>query len=64
MRLNANPTEVLAHPKVKSVFGLTPATGVVHEIDPGRLAVVRTLQAGSSAMSMRPKPTRPIVMPG
>ena len=51
--LNANPTEVLAHPKVKSVFGLTPATGVVHEIDPGRLAVVRTLQAGSSAMSMR-----------
>ena len=53
IRLNANPTEVLAHPNIKSVFALTPATGTVHEIDPGRLSITRQLQAGSTAVSMR-----------
>ncbi len=53
VRLDADPTEVIAHPGMQAVFALTPATGVVHEIDGGRLTAVRKLQAGSSAISMR-----------
>lgn len=52
VRLGASPTEVLA-PVGSAIYALTPATGTVHEIDGGKLAVARRLQAGGAAVAMR-----------
>ncbi len=53
VRLDADPTEVIAHPASQTVLALTPATGCVHDIDGSRLALRRKLQAGSAAAGMR-----------
>lgn len=53
VRLDAKPTEVIAHPLTPAVYALTPATGAVQEIDGSRLTAVRKLQAGARAVSMR-----------
>lgn len=53
VRLGASPTAVAAHPKLRSIYALTPATGTVHEIDGGKLTLARKLQAGRSALAMR-----------
>lgn len=53
VRLNASPTEVIAHARTPAVYALTPLTGTVHEIDGGRLAVARKLQTGAAAITMR-----------
>jgi DNA-binding beta-propeller fold protein YncE len=53
VHLSSRPTAVITHPRTPSVYALTPATGIVHEINGGRLTVVRRLQAGSSAVTMR-----------
>jgi YVTN family beta-propeller protein len=54
--LQASPTAVIADAARKSVYALTPETGTVHEIDPGRLAVRRHLRIARRAVSMRLSP--------
>ena len=54
--LQASPTAVIADAARKSVYALTPETGTVHEIDPGRLVVRRHLRAARRAVSMRLSP--------
>ena len=54
--LQASPTAVIADAARKSVYALTPETGAVHEIDPGRLAVRRYLRVARRAVSMRMSP--------
>jgi YVTN family beta-propeller protein len=54
--LPASPTAVIADAARKSVYALTPETGTVHEIDPGRLVVRRHLRVARRAVSMRLAP--------
>src|SRR5262245_26171161 len=39
IRLNGDPTEVLSHPGLSSVYALTPRNGTLHEIEIDRLAL-------------------------
>ena len=54
--LQASPTAVIADAARKSVYALTPETGTVHEIDPGRLVVRRRLRVARRTVSMRLAP--------
>jgi YVTN family beta-propeller protein len=51
VRLDANPSAVIAHPRSGVVHALTPSTGAVHDIDPDRLSVVRKRHAGGQALA-------------
>jgi YVTN family beta-propeller protein len=54
IRLEGNPTAVLAHPA--AVYALTPNTGTVHEISVADLSLRRKIQVARSAVSMRLAP--------
>ena len=54
IRLEGNPTAVLAHPS--AVYALTPNTGTVHEIGVADLSFRRKIQVARSAVSMRLAP--------
>ena len=53
IRLDDSPSALALHPTKSLVYVLTPASGVLHEIDAGKLAVVRKVRAGGSAVTMR-----------
>jgi DNA-binding beta-propeller fold protein YncE len=53
IRLNAPPTQVIAHPNQPVVYVLTPRTGTIHEIETAKLAIRRKLQVAATATSMR-----------
>ncbi len=56
IRLDGAPTEVVAHPSKPLVYALTPASGMLYEIDAGSLAVKRKVWLGGPATSMVPEP--------
>lgn len=56
IRLDGNPTAVVAHPSRPSVYALTPANGTVHEIEADRLSVKRRVTVAASTLSMRLAP--------
>lgn len=56
IRLEAAPTAVLPDASGRSVFVLTPSSGRLHEIDPGRLELRRSVQVGRVAHSFRLSP--------
>lgn len=53
IRLDGQPTEVVASPAVRSLYALTPRTGTVHEIAIDTLKPGRRVQRGAAAVSMR-----------
>jgi YVTN family beta-propeller protein len=53
IHLSGHPTSVVAHPRLSSVYALTPENGTVHEIRSDTLAFSRKAQLASSAISMR-----------
>jgi DNA-binding beta-propeller fold protein YncE len=56
IRLPGSPTAVLGGGARSFVYALTPASGMLHEIDAGDLSVKRTLRFGTPVISMRPEP--------
>ena len=56
IRLEAGPTAVAANPARKTVYALTPETGMVHQVDPLRLSVNRKTRVARRAVSMRLAP--------
>lgn len=54
--LGASPSEVIADPARKRAYVLTPASGLLHEIDPAGLAVRRRVRVAQRPLSMRPAP--------
>lgn len=54
IRLDGNPTAVLAHPS--AVYALTPNTGTVHQIGVTDLSFHRKIQVARTAVSMRLAP--------
>jgi DNA-binding beta-propeller fold protein YncE len=50
--LDAEPSEIVAHPSAPKAFVLTPDTGTVWEIDTERLAVSRRSRIGNRALNM------------
>jgi DNA-binding beta-propeller fold protein YncE len=50
--LDAEPSEIVAHPSATKAFVLTPDTGTVQEIDAERLAVSRRVRVGNRALNM------------
>jgi DNA-binding beta-propeller fold protein YncE len=59
IRLEDAPSAILTHPSRSAVYVLTPQSGVVYEIDPGKLAVTRKVGIGSGAVGMRMAPGEP-----
>lgn len=53
IRLDGNPTEVIAHTQRPSVYALTPDTGSLHEIQADHLDFLRKLPIASAVVSMR-----------
>jgi len=51
--LGAAPTALLADPRKPVIYALTPSNGTIHEVDIAGMAVVRRLQVGPAATSMR-----------
>jgi DNA-binding beta-propeller fold protein YncE len=56
IRLEDAPTALASHPTRPFVYVLTPASGVLHEIDAASLAVSRRVQTGNPAVTMRLAP--------
>lgn len=56
IRIEGQPTEVIAHPLHPTVYVLTPENGALHEIDSSKLAFRRKLSVGATAHSMRLAP--------
>lgn len=56
IRIEGNPTAVIAHPTRPSVYALTPNNGLVHEIALDKLALRRTVRVAATAHSMRLDP--------
>lgn len=56
IRLDANPTAVIAHPDRPQVFALTPANGAIHRIDLGTLNVEAKRVLARSATTVRLSP--------
>ncbi len=54
--LPAEPSQVVAHPTLPSVYVLTPRAGTVLEIDAENLRIKRHLRLGNAAVSMRLAP--------
>jgi DNA-binding beta-propeller fold protein YncE len=50
--LDAEPSEIVAHPSAPKAFVLTPDTGTVWEIDTERLTVSRRIRPGARALNM------------
>ena len=50
--LDAEPSEIVAHPSAPKAFVLSPETGTVWEIDTERLAVSRRARMGNRALNM------------
>ena len=50
--LDAEPSEIVAHPSSAKAFVLSPDTGTVWEIDAERLAVSRRVRIGNRALNM------------
>jgi YVTN family beta-propeller protein len=53
IRLDANPTQVIANASSGRVYALTPASGCIHEIRTDTLAFSRKVQVAESAVTMR-----------
>jgi YVTN family beta-propeller protein len=53
IRLNGDPTAVLSHPSLPSVYALTPQDGTLYEIEIDRLAVRRKASFGGEAVTAR-----------
>jgi DNA-binding beta-propeller fold protein YncE len=56
IRLEHEPTQVIAPPAAPSVYALTPASGTIHEIAIEQLKVQRKLRLGQTAVTMRLAP--------
>lgn len=56
IRMDDQPTDVIAPPGRSSVYVLTPQTGSLHEIAVQQLKVQRKLRLGQTAVSMRLSP--------
>src|SRR5271166_6383638 len=56
IRVDGAPTAVLAPPKGRQVYALTPGNGSVHEILASNLTFSRKLQVAKSAVTMRLSP--------
>jgi len=56
IRLEGAPTAIVADPPRQTVYALTPANGLVHEVRADRLALGRTLPVARSAVTMRLSP--------
>jgi hypothetical protein len=54
--LDAEPSEIVAHPSAPKAFVLSPETGTVWEIDTERLAVSRRVRIASRALNMSLEP--------
>ncbi len=53
IRLDGNPSQVVASPFAARVYALTPESGTVHEIRPDTLSFSRRLRVAGSAIAMR-----------
>jgi DNA-binding beta-propeller fold protein YncE len=51
--LDAAPTEIAAAAKLPAVYALTPATGMIHEIETGHLRLSRRLGVGGQASGLQ-----------
>jgi YVTN family beta-propeller protein len=56
IRLDGEPSAVLAHPAAPRVLVMVPETGTVYEIDAGTLAIARRARAGNRAVAMQLAP--------
>lgn len=56
IRLDGNPTMLISSAGAPYVYGLTPETGTVHEIDPGQLALARKVHCCNRGLAMKPDP--------
>lgn len=56
IRLDANPTQLTAHPSEALLYALTPGTGAIHRISGDKLAVTKTVAAFRGATQMRLAP--------
>lgn len=56
IRLDGNPTAIVAPQGRGSVYALTPSTGCVHEIEADRLSFSRKVAVAKTALSMRMSP--------
>lgn len=57
IRVDGQPTAVVAREKRARVYALTPANGAVHEIRSGNLTLAGKLQVAKSAITMRLSPS-------
>jgi YVTN family beta-propeller protein len=55
--LDAAPTAVVAHPRERTVYVLTPESGQLHEIDAANLKVRRSVRVAQMAHSIRLSPS-------
>lgn len=53
IRLDANPSQVIANTAAGRIYALTPASGAVHEIRTDTLAFSRKVQVAGSGVAMR-----------
>ncbi len=53
IHIDGSPTSVIAHQTRPSVYALTPASGVIHEIETDRLTLLRKLSVAATALAMR-----------
>ncbi len=56
--LDAEPSQVVAHPSSTRAYVLAPENGTVYEIDGVSLSVVRRVKAGNSAVQMQVSPRK------